>query len=121
MGVYLFHVTRQLYLRRFVLSLRCLFAVKMTKLLEWIAVAAIILGPWSAVVMNLVQNEMTDAYFIHILLFPIALVALFGVVSVAVIAYRVYTFNDCNEAADELVSQIREAKEDLLSKGLKVD
>lgn len=68
-----------------------------------------------------VKNEFTDQYFIYILLLPLVLVAMFGLVSVAIIAHRVYNFNDCNEAAEELTRQIKEAKEDLRKKGLKID
>jgi dolichyl-phosphate mannosyltransferase polypeptide 3 len=35
------------------------------------------------------------------------------------IAIRVYNFNDCTEAAEELKQQIEEAKADLTKKGLK--
>lgn len=93
----------------------------MTKLLEWLTVAVLILGPWSAVVTNTVQNEFTRKHYQEILLLPVILVAVFGVVSIAIIAYRVYTFNDCLEASEELQRQIKEAKADLAKKGLKLD
>ncbi|KAG7171202.1 dolichol-phosphate mannosyltransferase subunit 3-like [Homarus americanus] len=93
----------------------------MTKLMEWLTGAVLILGPWSAVVTNTIQNEFTKQYYLEILLFPVLLVALFGLASVAIIAYRVYTFNDCKEAAEELQNQIKEAKADLTKKGLKLD
>ncbi|XP_037801562.1 dolichol-phosphate mannosyltransferase subunit 3-like isoform X1 [Penaeus monodon] len=93
----------------------------MTKLVEWLMGAVLILGPWTAVVTSTVKNEFTDQYFIYILLLPLVLVAMFGLVSVAIIAHRVYNFNDCNEAAEELTRQIKEAKEDLRKKGLKID
>ncbi|XP_045603343.1 dolichol-phosphate mannosyltransferase subunit 3 isoform X2 [Procambarus clarkii] len=93
----------------------------MTKLMEWLTGAVLILGPWSAVVTNTIQNEFTKQYYWEILLLPVLLVALFGLVSVAIIAYRVYTFNDCQEAAQELQNQIKEAKSDLIRKGLKFD
>lgn len=93
----------------------------MTKLMEWLTGAVVILGPWSAVVTNTIQNEFTKQYYLEILLLPFLLIALFGVVSVAIIAYRVYAFNDCREAAEELQNQIKEAKADLEKKGLKLD
>lgn len=68
-----------------------------------------------------VQNEFTRKHYQEILLLPVILVAVFGVVSVAIIAYRVYTFNDCLEASEELQRQIKEAKADLAKKGLKLD
>lgn len=39
--------------------------------------------------------------------------------SVFTILYRVFTFNDCPEAAEEIQKQIKEAKDDLTAKGLK--
>ncbi|KAK8723233.1 hypothetical protein OTU49_011925 [Cherax quadricarinatus] len=99
----------------------CCWRIIMTKLMEWLTGAVLILGPWSAVVTNTIQNEFTKQYYMEILLFPVFLVAVFGLVSIAVIAYRVYTFNDCQEAAEELQQQIKEAKADLAKKGLKLD
>jgi dolichol-phosphate mannosyltransferase subunit 3 len=49
------------------------------------------------------------------LLFLIA----FGLVSLAILIYRVLTFNNCDEAAEELKNEIAEARKDLTSKGFK--
>lgn len=68
-----------------------------------------------------IENEFTKQYYFEILLLPVLLVALFGVASIFIIAYRVYTFNDCEEAAEELQKQIKEAKTDLAIKGLNLD
>ena len=54
------------------------------------------------------------------LFWPVGLVATFGLISLTVIAKRVYDFNDCTEAAEELKRQIVEAKADLTAKGLKM-
>lgn len=35
------------------------------------------------------------------------------------VLYRVFTFNDCPEAAEEIQKQIEEAKADLAAKGFK--
>jgi dolichyl-phosphate mannosyltransferase polypeptide 3 len=43
------------------------------------------------------------------------------VISVSIIAWRVYTFNDCKEAAKELKQEIADAKTDLRKKGFKFD
>merc|ERR1712198_461181 len=93
----------------------------MTKLMEWLIGAAVILVPWTAVVTKSIHNEFTDTYFLSILLLPVVLVVLFGLVSIGIIAYRVYNFNDCVEAAEELKKQIHEAQDDLKKKGLKMD
>lgn len=37
------------------------------------------------------------------------------------ILYRVFTFNDCPEAAAEIQRQIKEARADLSAKGFKFD
>ena len=37
------------------------------------------------------------------------------------INFRVATFNDCDEAADEVMGQIKEAREDLRTKGFKFE
>ena len=65
------------------------------------------------------ENEFTREFYQLILLLPVLLVGVFGVVSVAIIAYRVYTFNDCAEAASELQQQIKQAKNELSLKGIK--
>lgn len=39
--------------------------------------------------------------------------------SVYTVLYRVFTFNDCPEAAEEIQKQIEEAKADLSAKGFK--
>ena len=53
----------------------------------------------------------------EILWTPLMIVVLFGFYSVLTIAYRVATFNDCEEASKELQKQIGEAREDLRRKG----
>ncbi|XP_017888730.2 dolichol-phosphate mannosyltransferase subunit 3-like, partial [Ceratina calcarata] len=53
-----------------------------------------------------------------ILLLPLIVVLLFGLYSAIIILYRVFTFNNCENAAVELQEQIEEAKRDLQSKGV---
>lgn len=43
------------------------------------------------------------------------------VISVSIIAWRVYTFNDCEEAAKELKQEIKDAKADLSKKGFRIE
>ena len=90
----------------------------MTKLMEWITGLVLIVSVWAAFWTQNIGN------FAHThpnitLLWPLVLVILFGLYSLFVIIYRVYTFNDCPEAAEELQREIAEAKEDLKSKGMK--
>lgn len=49
-----------------------------------------------------------------------SLFSVFQFYSVFTVLYRVFTFNDCPEAAEELQKQIEEAKKDLAAKGLKL-
>ncbi len=51
---------------------------------------------------------------------PVYLLVAIGCYSLATVGYRVATFNDCEDAAKELQAQIKEAKEDLKKKGLKM-
>ncbi|KAL7638038.1 UNVERIFIED_CONTAM: hypothetical protein RMT77_011664 [Armadillidium vulgare] len=92
----------------------------MIKLFEWLFIFFLIMGPWTAVVTNFVRNEFTKKYFTVIFCTPFVLVGVFGVVSLLIIAYRVFTFNDCIEAEKELKQQIKMAKADLTKKGLKL-
>ncbi|CAD5115926.1 DgyrCDS4856 [Dimorphilus gyrociliatus] len=56
-------------------------------------------------------------YIYDLLQSPILLGIGFAVFSAGVVAYRVATFNDCVDASEELKQQIREAKNDLKTKG----
>ena len=100
----------------------------MTKLLEWLGVLAVVGMVWVAALLNLLLPHFRT----EILWSPLILVGGFGVYSVATIAFRcvnhcsvqdrtrlfrVFTFNDCEEAAKELQVEISEAREDLRSKG----
>jgi dolichyl-phosphate mannosyltransferase polypeptide 3 len=99
----------------------------MTKLMEWLGGLVLILGLWLAILLERTSSSNATSvldikpYPYLVLLWPIGLVAAFGIYSVAVIAPRVYDFNDCQEAAEELRRQIKEAKTDLRMKGLECD
>ena len=88
----------------------------MTKLLEWISVAAVIGTLWISAYLDKMPPGFC-CYRTEALWGPVVLVILFGVYSVLTIMYRVATFNDCEDAAKELQKQISEAREDLRSKG----
>ena len=99
----------------------------MTKLMEWLAGLAIIIGLWLGILFERMNSSNAESvlnikpYPYVVLLWPIGLVAAFGIYSVMVIAKRVHDFNDCQDAAAELRQQILEAKADLKSKGLDCD
>ncbi|XP_047995999.1 dolichol-phosphate mannosyltransferase subunit 3 [Leguminivora glycinivorella] len=90
----------------------------MTKLLEWISVISAVLAVWYSLVGGYVKHPVIEANMNLILISPIIFVILFGLYAVTVILYRVFTFNNCEEAAKELQEEIAEAKKDLASKGL---
>ena len=91
----------------------------MTKLLEWVFGAGLGGIFWLAM-LNGYFFTFGIPYF-HLQFLPIYAVLLFGIYSVVVILYRVATFNDCPEAAEELRRQISTAKEELSSKGFKFE
>ena len=57
----------------------------------------------------------------EILIGPFILAGLVASVILAILVYRIRTFNDCPEAAAELRKQIEQAREDLSAKGFKFD
>lgn len=91
----------------------------MTKLLEWISVLSAVFAVWYSLVGGYVKHPLIDSNMSFILFSPILFVILFGLYAVTVVLYRVFTFNDCEEAAKELQTEIIEAKKDLQDKGLK--
>ncbi|TRY63381.1 hypothetical protein TCAL_11718 [Tigriopus californicus] len=91
----------------------------MTKLTEWLTVLTVLISIWWALYMEMILPQWGRNHPMTVLSLPVVGVALFGLYSVGVIAYRVATFNDCEEAAQELQSQIVEAQADLKKKGFK--
>nr|CAD7459203.1 unnamed protein product [Timema tahoe] len=85
----------------------------MTKLMEWIFGAILFLGVWAALLTFHLNSGFLKDYSDVIIPFPL-IVLLYAA---TVILWRVFTFNDCEDAAKELQQQIIEAKEDLQSKG----
>lgn len=65
--------------------------------------------------------QLTEIQRTLVLISPLLAVGIFGLVSAVIVLYRVSTFNDCKEAAEEIQQQIKEAKEDLSRKGFKFD
>ncbi len=117
----------------------------MTKLTEWLVGGTIFLGIWLAVVTNNTPIKITEEIQLWAYMIPFFVLTAFGFVSLGIIAYRVATFNNCDEAYRELVKvyfivqkltfilvyelisfillikEIEEAKQDLTSKGFKSD
>ena len=88
----------------------------MTKLMEWLTGLLAIFAVWLSI---LIGSDLAITHPNLTLFWPILfLVIPFGLFSVAVIIFRVYNFNDCREAAEELQGEIKAAKEDLKKKGM---
>ncbi|TNN42664.1 Dolichol-phosphate mannosyltransferase subunit 3 [Liparis tanakae] len=92
----------------------------MTKLLEWLLGASLLGAAWAVVCFDLLDLRLPQAYRDVAWPMPVYLLVSFGCFSLATVGYRVATFNDCDEAARELTEQIKEAKEDLRKRGLKM-
>ncbi|XP_015920392.1 dolichol-phosphate mannosyltransferase subunit 3 [Parasteatoda tepidariorum] len=90
----------------------------MTKLAEWFTGLFVVTGIWySCLTNNIILNNQDW----HSWLVPLYGVIAFGIYSLFVVLYRVYTFNDCPEAAEELKMEIKQAKEDLKKRGFKFE
>ncbi|KAL0820871.1 hypothetical protein ABMA28_005538 [Loxostege sticticalis] len=91
----------------------------MTKLLEWISVISAVFAVWYSLIGGYVKHPLIENNMNIVLVSPIIFVLLFGLYAATVVLYRVFTFNNCEEAAKELQVEIAEARKDLLDKGLK--
>ncbi|XP_074647974.1 dolichol-phosphate mannosyltransferase subunit 3-like [Tubulanus polymorphus] len=89
-----------------------------TKLVQWIIVTTVFIGVWTLAVTTDLFS-LTPRQSDIVIALPIYLLMTFACYSLAVVGYRVATFNDCPEAAEELRRQIAEAKTDLAKKGIK--
>lgn len=92
----------------------------MTKLLEWVFGVLLLGAAWAVVTFDPLDLRLPQAYREVAWPMPVYLLVVFGCYALATLGYRVATFNDCEEAARELQGQIKEAKEDLRKKGLKM-
>ncbi|XP_046399891.1 dolichol-phosphate mannosyltransferase subunit 3 [Ischnura elegans] len=93
----------------------------MTKLMQWLLGATIFFSFWVSIVTGQWKTSLTQEWMHLIIPFPLIAILMFGVYAGVVVLWRVYTFNDCEEAAKELLEQISEAKEDLKRKGMKFE
>ncbi|XP_035446824.1 dolichol-phosphate mannosyltransferase subunit 3 [Spodoptera frugiperda] len=91
----------------------------MTKLLEWVSVLSAFVAVWYSLVAGYVKHPMIEKNMTLVIVSPLIFVILFGLYAVSVILYRVFTFNNCEDAAKELQEEIKEARRDLQEKGLR--
>ncbi|XP_047238825.1 dolichol-phosphate mannosyltransferase subunit 3 [Girardinichthys multiradiatus] len=92
----------------------------MTKLLQWLLGVSLLGAIWTVVAFDLLELGLPRTYREVAWPMPLYLLVSFGCYSLATVGYRVATFNDCDEAARELQEQIKEAKDDLKKKGLRM-
>ena len=84
--------------------------------MEWLTGFLAIFTVWLSI---LIGSNLAISHPNLTLFWPLLFIVIpFGLFSVAVIIYRVYNFNDCAEAAIELQSEIKTAREDLKKKGM---
>jgi dolichyl-phosphate mannosyltransferase polypeptide 3 len=95
------------------------FHPTMTKLMQWLSLILLSFAAWVSVVTDCIPLAVSGQSKQVIWLLPVYLLIVFACYSLAVIGYRVATFNDCTEASDELQRQVTEARKDLTSKGFK--
>jgi len=94
-----------------------LFSHEMTKLVGFLLQLLLGTGIWLTL-LNLV-NCNTLLYKCVVFPLPFWALVLFGVYSASTVLYRTFTFNDCPEAAKELLEEIDMARADLKRKGMK--
>ncbi|CAH1391070.1 unnamed protein product [Nezara viridula] len=92
----------------------------MTKLLEWLCFLLVYFVTWLLVLTKYINLNISDEWNSFVVYFPVYTVFLVGIYSLIVVLWRVYSFNDCPEAAKELQQQIKAAREDLKLKGLRI-
>ncbi|KAL5013165.1 hypothetical protein ScPMuIL_007435 [Solemya velum] len=93
----------------------------MTKLMQWLAAVGLFMSIWLAIVLDMISLNIPDSKkeILHAL--PVYILIVFACYSLALIGYRVATFNDCVEESRELKEEIQEAKKELTEKGYKFD
>lgn len=85
--------------------------------MEWLFGFTVLLGIWLSLVTNRIDSGFLKDLWDVILCMPVLLVVVFGLYAASVVLWRVYKFNNCEEAARELQQEIVLAKEDLKKKG----
>lgn len=91
----------------------------MTKLMQWLLGLSLLGVVWALVSYDLLDLNLPQTFRDVAWPMPAYLLVSFGCYSLAVIGYRVATFNDCEEASQELRRHIEEARADLRRKGLR--
>lgn len=91
----------------------------MTKLLEWLLGVGLFSSVWGSLLTINLQWHVDNYWKTVVLPLPLYLIGLFGVYALCTVLWRVYNFNNCEEAAIELSEQIKTARSELGKKGFK--
>lgn len=91
----------------------------MTKLMQWLFGLLLLLVAWALLAFDPLELSLPRSCREVAWPMPAYLLVSFGCYSLAVVGYRVATFNDCEEASRELHVHIKEAREDLRRKGFR--
>ncbi|KAK9892532.1 hypothetical protein WA026_020516 [Henosepilachna vigintioctopunctata] len=91
----------------------------MTKLFEWLSALAILATIWISLLTNKVENSFSKEHPKLLLYTPLISLASFGLYAVFAVLYQTLNFNNCEEAAEELLKDINEAKTSLAFEGYK--
>jgi len=90
---------------------------KMTQLGKFLGLGILAILVWIKLI---AMSDPDEAYYTYFVLpLPVWGVIVLGAISAAIVLYRTFTFNDCPEAAKELLGQIEEARKDLRQIGMK--
>lgn len=87
--------------------------------MEWLTVGGLCFSLWFALVAGIFPVNLSPVLMQVAIVFPVYLLIAFGCFSLAVVGYRVYSFNDCVAASQSLQKEILEAREDLKRKGFR--
>lgn len=89
------------------------------KLFQWLFVASTFGAVWLSYVAGFFNTNLRQEYHDIILILPLYLLMAFASYSLALLGYRVATFNDCKDAAEELQEDVKAARKDLERRGYK--
>ncbi|KAK4471625.1 hypothetical protein MN116_005035 [Schistosoma mekongi] len=92
----------------------------MRKIVEWLFVLSLIFAIWVSKLIGIISVQ-SKCVSVILNWLPFYLLLVIGTVSVVIVLYRTFNFNDCPEASTELMKLVNEAKRDLAHRGFTLD